>query len=65
MLLFDTHAHLENEQIEPFLDDILAKTNAGELCVTAIGTDVPTSFRCLELARVWTSTGMTALLKSS
>ena len=51
MLLFDTHAHLENEQIEPFLDDILAKTNTGELCVTAIGTDVPTSFRCLELAR--------------
>ncbi|MFT5299993.1 MAG: TatD DNase family protein [Mariniblastus sp.] len=51
MQLFDTHAHLEDEQLSSVLDDVLAKAEAAELVgITAIGTTVSTSRDCLALA---------------
>jgi len=62
MQFFDTHAHLESDQLHPHLEDILAQTASGDLCVAAIGTDPPTSHRCLELAEqnqnVWAAVGL-------
>jgi TatD DNase family protein len=52
MPLFDTHAHLEDEQLAPIIDEVLANAAAAELIgITAIGTTVKTSQDCLELAK--------------
>ena len=51
MPLFDTHAHLEDEQIAPILAEVLANARESNLVgITAIGTDVRTSRDCLDLA---------------
>lgn len=50
MTLFDTHAHLDSEQLKPHLDEILARADEGSMMVTAIGTDPASSHRCLDLA---------------
>ena len=51
MPLFDTHAHLDDDQLFPILADILAAArNNGLAGITAIGTTLPTSRRCVELA---------------
>ena len=50
MQLFDTHAHLDSEQLQPHLEDILCRVDNGSMMVTAIGTDPPSSHRCLDLA---------------
>jgi TatD DNase family protein len=51
MQLFDTHAHLDSEQLQPHLDEILALANDGSMRINAIGTDPRSSHRCLELAQ--------------
>jgi TatD DNase family protein len=51
MQLFDTHAHLDSEQLQPHLEDILSRTNDGSMRITAIGTDPQSSHNCLELAK--------------
>ena len=52
MPLFDTHAHLDDDQLAPILADVLADAQTNGLAgITAIGTTVPTSRRCLELAK--------------
>lgn len=52
MLLFDTHAHLEDEQLAPIIDDVLTNAQAAGLVgITAIGTTVQSSQACLELAK--------------
>ncbi len=50
MQLFDTHAHLDSDQLQPQLEEILGKAKEGSMYVTAIGTDPRSSHRCLELA---------------
>ena len=52
MMLFDSHAHLEDEQLLPILDQILANASAANLVgMTAIGTTVATSQACVEIAQ--------------
>ena len=52
MPLFDTHAHLDDEQLAPILSDVLSDAQAAGLVgITAIGTTVETSRQCLELAK--------------
>jgi TatD DNase family protein len=63
MPLFDTHAHLTNEQLLPQLDAILATAReAGVVGMTAIGTGPQSSAQCVELADqnndVWASVGI-------
>ncbi len=51
MPLFDTHAHLEDEQLAPLLEDVLSNARQAELVgITAIGTTVQSSRDCLALA---------------
>ena len=50
-MLFDTHTHLDNEQLSANVADIVQRaTDAGVTSMTAIGTDVKSSQRCVELA---------------
>ena len=61
--LFDTHAHLESEQIKPILDSILTGADQdGLVGVTAIGTDAKSSSACAMLAqqhsRVYAAAGL-------
>ena len=52
MPLFDTHAHLDDDQLTPILAQVLSDAKAAQLVgITAIGTTVSTSHRCLELAK--------------
>jgi len=51
MQLFDTHAHLDSDQLQPHLEQILSKADDGSMRITAIGTDPRSSHRCLELAK--------------
>ena len=51
MPLFDTHAHLDSEQLQPHLDDILSLTRSESMRITAVGTDPQSSHRCVELAK--------------
>ncbi len=54
MPLFDTHAHLEDEQLSPILDEVLANATAANLIgITAIGTTVPTSQQCVRIAETY------------
>ncbi len=51
-MLFDTHAHLEDEQLSPILDEVLANAFAANVVgITAIGTTVSTSQECVQLAQ--------------
>ncbi len=51
-MLFDTHAHLEDEQLLPILGQVLENaSSAGLVGITAIGTTAMTSRKCSELAR--------------
>ena len=51
MQLFDTHAHLDSEQLQPHLGEILSRVDDGSMMITAIGTDPASSHRCLDLAK--------------
>lgn len=62
-MLFDTHAHLEDEQLSPILDEVLNNAALANLVgITAIGTTVSTSRDCVELAQkydqVYSSVGI-------
>ncbi len=51
MPLFDTHAHLDDEQLAPMLREVLANaTQSGLIGITAIGTTVESSQACVGLA---------------
>ena len=51
MALFDTHVHLDNQQLTNDTENIIHRAaNEGVNWMTAIGTDLPTSLRCVELA---------------
>ena len=51
-MLFDTHAHLEDEQLRPSLPQILTNAReAGLVGITAVGTTLTTSQECLSLAQ--------------
>lgn len=50
-MYFDTHCHLDNQQLSSVADDVVERaTLAGVSRITAIGTDVETSRRCVEIA---------------
>ena len=50
-MYFDTHCHLDNQQLSSVVEDIVGRAaSAGVNQMTAIGTDVKTSRRCVELA---------------
>lgn len=50
--LFDTHAHLVNEQILAIQDEVLNEAAENDLVgITAIGTDARTSSQCVALAQ--------------
>lgn len=51
MQLFDTHAHLDSEQLKPLLAEIIELTADDRLKITAIGTDPKSSHACLALAK--------------
>ena len=52
MPLFDTHAHLDNQQLSDDAAAVVERANnAGVESMTAIGTDLPTSQKCVGLAR--------------
>ncbi len=49
-MYFDTHAHLDNQQLSPIVEQVVQRAAAaGVSRMTAIGTDVPTSVRCVEI----------------
>jgi len=51
-MLFDTHAHLEDEQLFPMLGRVLENaSSAGLVGITTIGTTAATSRKCAQLAR--------------
>lgn len=51
MPLFDTHAHLDNQQLSDDALAVVTRANeAGVTSMTAIGTDLPTSQKCVALA---------------
>ena len=51
MTLFDTHAHLEDEQLQPIFEDVLRDAEtAGLVGINAIGTTLETSQACVNLA---------------
>lgn len=51
-MLFDTHAHLEDEQLFPILEQVLEDaSSAGLVGITAIGTTAMTSQKCSQLAQ--------------
>ena len=51
-MLFDTHAHLDDEQLFPILPDVLSEASeSGLIGITAIGTTLETSQRCLAMAQ--------------
>ncbi len=50
-MYFDTHCHLDNQQLSNAVEDVVDRaTLAGVSQMTAIGTDVKTSRRCVEIA---------------
>jgi len=51
-MYFDTHCHLDNQQLSSVVGDVVDRAMlAGVSKMTAIGTDVPTSRRCVEIAQ--------------
>ena len=56
MALFDTHAHLDDDQIAPIIGEVLKQAESSGLCaITAIGTTVESSKQCLELAKKYSA----------
>ena len=52
MSLFDTHAHLEDQQFDAARDDVIRRAReAGVDSFLAVGTTLASSRRCLDLAR--------------
>ncbi len=52
MTLFDTHAHLDDEQFDSMRDAVIERARAaGVETIIAIGTTADSSVRCVELAR--------------
>lgn len=52
MRLVDTHAHLNHEELEPRVEEVLARAHAaGVEKVVVVGYDVPSSERAVRLAR--------------
>jgi TatD DNase family protein len=52
MVLFDTHAHLDDGEFDQVRDEIVARAReAGVESIIAIGTTADSSHRCTELAR--------------
>ena len=50
-MLFDTHAHLDQEEFDADRDDVVRRAaQAGVTRIVAVGTTAPTSRRCVELA---------------
>lgn len=50
-MLFDTHAHLDNEQLADDVPQVIqAATESGVTAITAIGTDIESSRRCVDIA---------------
>jgi TatD DNase family protein len=63
MDLFDTHAHLADEQLAADVPDVLARAAAaGVTSILAVGTTIQSSRQCLDLAQehseVWSSAGI-------
>ena len=63
MPFFDTHAHLDDEQLVAQLDEIVQHAEASDLVgITAIGTTVDSSRHCMEIAnrfpKVYSSVGI-------
>jgi TatD DNase family protein len=51
MQLMDTHAHLDAPEFEADLDDVLRRAaEAGVGAILCVGTDLPSSMRCMALA---------------
>ncbi len=51
MPFFDTHAHLENEQLSQRVDELVETAAvAGVVGITAIGTTVHSSHECVKLS---------------
>ena len=51
MLLFDTHAHLDQEEFDEIRDAVVGRANAaGVATMIAVGTTVAASRKCVELA---------------
>lgn len=54
MQWFDTHAHLDDDQLAGHLPEVLERaTQAGVRHVLAVGTTAESSRRCVELAHQW------------
>lgn len=51
MQFFDTHAHLDSEQLEPLRKEIFELVDDDLLKITAIGTDPRSSHACLAMAK--------------
>jgi TatD DNase family protein len=50
--MFDTHAHLDDEQLSAQRDDVIARAKAAGLAgIVAVGTTVQSSRNCAELAK--------------
>ena len=50
-MFFDTHCHLDNQQLSSVVEDVVGRaTAAGVSRMTAIGTDVENSRRCVGIA---------------
>jgi len=50
-MYFDTHCHLDNRQLSSVVEDVVERAAvAGVSAMTAIGTDVLTSRRCVDIA---------------
>ncbi len=63
MELFDTHAHLDDKQLRPILDQVVTNAlEAGLTGIVAIGTTVASSYACIEIAEqhvvVWAAVGI-------
>lgn len=63
MKLFDTHAHLDDPQLFPILDDVIQNALAtGLVGIVAIGTTVASSHACVDLAEknelIWAAVGI-------
>lgn len=53
-VLFDTHAHLDQPEFDPDRDAVVARAReAGVQHIVAVGTDLASSRRCLELAAAY------------
>ena len=51
-MLIDTHAHLDEDQITPILDDVLRRAGgAGVTSIVTVGTTAASSGRCVELSQ--------------